>query len=379
MFLSIPSETFRLAVSHARCVVSNTSKLPILTCVRLTVAPATPRVLTVEATDLSIHLTRRFTLPGPAVPGSACILLADLAQVRPDPKTEVILHQRAPWKIQVTASSGRAATVFTFDTLPTAEFPDAPDSTAAPHSSTLLGESALKAVIATLPFHSDDSGRYALNGCLIAPLATVATDGRRLVKYHIRGTPVPIILPTKTARILAALTPSTAIAELPLTDSPDRITLRIGSDTIIHSRLIEGNFPNYQVCQPPACERRVTFADPTTVTKFLRRLKTARNNTVTLTPIPPCQLEITHPAATLVTAAHFTGNPDTAAFNPRFLADCIEAGGATFSQQDALCPAVFLSPTSAALLMPCRVFAPAQAATEEDQAAAEAQAEAAAA
>ena len=363
MHAFIPAATIHEIIALARTVMAP-STMPILQHVRLTVPEGEHRVLIMDATDLDIQITRRFTLPDPALPGAVCLPLAGLAKIRPDKRTEVTLAHVEKSRVRVAATSGGVAVTSMLDCLEADQFPafDPPPD----RLRKILPQATLQAIAASIPFQSGDQTRYVLNGCLLDPNHVVATDGRRMLKTDVRGTPVPVIIPTKTCRVLAALNAITAVAELAPGNDPNTITLRLGPDTVILSKLIDGNYPNWRVVIPDTSARTITFADPEPVKKFLRRLDSkSRNATVRLTPLPPCQLELSHPDATLVTAACFTGEPEPVCFNPAFLAECLQAAGNTFSQECFGAPAMFNAPGAIAILMPMRGEAAAPAESEQ--------------
>src|ERR1044072_4564380 len=112
---------------------------------------------------------------------------------------------------------------------------------------------------------STDETRYVLNGLLFSlkdnKLTLVATDGRRLAMDEIelefpRSHEVDIIVPTKAVTELQRL----------LTDDGD-VKARIGSgqlafelnNTLLVSKLIEGNYPNYKQVIPGETKERVTL------------------------------------------------------------------------------------------------------------------------
>lgn len=355
MYLPIPAATFHSILNLARQVIRTQSTLPCLTCVHLAVQESLPRLLTVIATDLDITLVKHYALPEPAVPGTLLLPLADLARILPDKGTLVIIHQRTKHDVSITAITSGAPTVHHLQTLDTKEFPDAiPPPDPATVSTTWLPAESLAALAAARAFHSTDETRYVLNGCLLEPSAVVATDGRRACMFLCPGPPVSIILPTKACEILFKTRASNAILTLPLA-KPESATFAWDGITL-HTKLIAGNYPNWRQVIPPASARQLTFADPAPVIKFLRRLDPKGiGGAVTLTPLAECRLELSHKDATLITPAVFSKDTGPSAFNPAFLADCLENVGHTFNQEDERSPALFSTPNALAVLMPMRL------------------------
>ncbi len=122
---------------------------------------------------------------------------------------------------------------------------------------------------------STDETRYVLNGVLFSfkdnKLTLVATDGRRLAMLDIdlefpRSHEADIIVPTKAVTELQRL----------LTDEGD-VRVSVGSgqiafdlnNTLLVSKLIEGNYPNYKQVIPGEMKERVTLERET----FLNSLR----------------------------------------------------------------------------------------------------------
>ena len=125
---------------------------------------------------------------------------------------------------------------------------------------------------------STDETRYVLNGVLFSfkdnKLTLVATDGRRLAMLDIdlefpRSHEADIIVPTKAVTELQRL----------LTDEGD-VRVSVGSgqiafdlnNTLLVSKLIEGNYPNYKQVIPGEMKERVTLERETFLNSLAARL-----------------------------------------------------------------------------------------------------------
>src|ERR1700746_1270260 len=137
---------------------------------------------------------------------------------------------------------------------------------------------------------STDETRYVLNGVLFSfkdnKLTLVATDGRRLAMVDIelefpRSNEADIIVPTKAVTELHRL----------LTDEGD-VKVSVGSGqiafdlnkTLLVSKLIEGNYPNYKQVIPSEAKERVTL-ERETLLNAVRRvalLASEKSNSVKL-------------------------------------------------------------------------------------------------
>lgn len=109
---------------------------------------------------------------------------------------------------------------------------------------------------------STDETRYVLNGvCLIfdnTQIKMVATDGRRLAYISEElnpdatvgaGKQMQVIIPTKAANQLMHLLTESGEETVKMSIGENQIGFKINS-TILISRLIEGNFPNYEQVIP---------------------------------------------------------------------------------------------------------------------------------
>ena len=178
---------------------------------------------------------------------------------------------------------------------------------------------------------STDETRYVLNGLLFSlkesKLTLVATDGRRLAMVDIelefpRSHETDIIVPTKAVTELQRL----------LTDDGE-VKVSIGSgqiafdlnNTLLVSKLIEGNYPNYRQVIPTETKERVTLERETFLNSLRRvsllasdksnsiKLNFSKNN-IEITANTP---EVGEAKESLAVA--YKGRDFSIAFNPEFL------------------------------------------------------------
>src|SRR5207237_2841619 len=184
-----------------------------------------------------------------------------------------------------------------------------------------------------LPAYSTakDETRYVLNGVLFSfkenRLPLVATDGRRLAMLDIelefpRSHEAEIIVPTKAVTELQRL----------LTDDGD-VKVSMGSGqiafdlnkTLLVSKLIEGNYPNYKQVIPSEAKERVTL-ERETFLNSLRRvslLASDKSNSIKLN-FSKNNIEITANTPEVGEAKEslavvYKGRDFSIAFNPEFL------------------------------------------------------------
>ena len=178
---------------------------------------------------------------------------------------------------------------------------------------------------------STDETRYVLNGVLFSfkdnKLTLVATDGRRLAMAEIelefpRSHEVDIIVPTKAVTELQRL----------LSDDGD-VKVSMGSGqiafdlnkTLLVSKLIEGNYPNYRQVIPAETKERVKLERETFLNSLRRvsllasdksnsiKLNFSKNN-IDITANTP---EVGEAKESL--AVQYKGRDFSIAFNPEFL------------------------------------------------------------
>jgi DNA polymerase III subunit beta len=178
---------------------------------------------------------------------------------------------------------------------------------------------------------STDETRYVLNGVLFSfkenKLTLVATDGRRLAMVDIelefpRSHEADIIIPTKAVTELQRL----------LTDDGD-VKISVGNgqiafdlnNTLLVSKLIEGNYPNYKQVIPSEAKERVTL-ERETFLNSLRRvslLASDKSNSIKLS-FSKNNIEITANTPEVGEAREslpvvYKGRDFSIAFNPEFL------------------------------------------------------------
>ena len=355
------------ALSVAGRAVASRGALPVLSGVRMELAGDQ---LTLTGSDLELTVSVRITVSG----------LADGVAVVPSRLVNDIVRALEPGAVEVETTedaariaSGRSE--FSLKPLPADEFPRV-----APVEGDEVrfdADALVGALRQVLPAASTDDNRPILTGVLLAAsdpqegsegLRLVATDSYRLAVVDLPG--VSVLSSGKSV-----LVPSRALSELSkaLGDGGE-ITLRLGErdasftadGTTITTRLIEGDYPNYQGLIPSNQPNMLTV-NRDALMEALRRVKLlARDAT-------PVRLQMSSEGLELraVTQdvgegsesldAGYDGDELTVAFNPDYLLAGIEAAGGDevcLATIDSLKPAVVRNPTTADflyLLMPVRV------------------------
>jgi DNA polymerase-3 subunit beta len=159
--------------------------------------------------------------------------------------------------------------------LPKDEFPQLPEFK--DKDSITIQQKKLKAMLSMTNFAmSHDETRYVLNGVLfiIKPsyIRLVATDGRRLAmaEYKIqlpKAQERKVIIPTKTVNELNKVLQDDGDAKIFFGDN--QIAFDVGTTRVI-SRLIEGEFPNYEQVIPKEAKDKLRIAKGSLISALKR-------------------------------------------------------------------------------------------------------------
>jgi DNA polymerase-3 subunit beta len=178
---------------------------------------------------------------------------------------------------------------------------------------------------------STDETRYVLNGTLFSfkdnKLTLVATDGRRLALVDLelefpRSQEIDIIVPTKAVMELQRLVKDEGDVKVSIGEN--QIAFEI-NQTLLVSKLIEGNYPNYRQVIPSEAKERVTL-ERETLLNAVRRvalLASEKSNSVKLSfskgniDIVATTPDVGEARESL--AVMYKGREFSIAFNPEFL------------------------------------------------------------
>jgi DNA polymerase III subunit beta len=178
---------------------------------------------------------------------------------------------------------------------------------------------------------STDETRYVLNGTLFSfkdnKLTLVATDGRRLALVDLelefpRSQEIDVIVPTKAVMELQRLVKDEGDVKVSIGEN--QIAFEI-NQTLLVSKLIEGNYPNYRQVIPSEAKERVTL-ERETLLNAVRRvalLASEKSNSVKLSfskgniDIVATTPDVGEARESL--AVMYKGREFSIAFNPEFL------------------------------------------------------------
>ncbi len=257
MKFSVSKEKLLAGLQTVQNVVSTRTTLPILSNVLLQADGDQVRLTT---TDLDVGvsggITAQIEKPG--------------ATTLPARRLATIVRELPAAEIQIEVDSKNVASIrcgqsfFKILGLPEEEFPPLPkfDDT----RTFAIPQQALRDALKKTSYAiSTDETRYVLNGILFSfkenKLTLVATDGRRLALVDLeiefpRSQEVDIIVPTKAVTELGRLLGDEG--DVRLSVGENQVSFQI-NDTLLASKLIEGNYPNYRQVIPGEAKERVTL------------------------------------------------------------------------------------------------------------------------
>ncbi|MBV9128696.1 MAG: DNA polymerase III subunit beta [Verrucomicrobia bacterium] len=269
-------------LQQVQSVVSTRTTLPILSNVLL---QARDGHVTLTTTDLDVGV--RGTIEAQIEEEGATTLPARrlFSIIRELPSGEIKFESDG--KNVASITSGHS--FFKVLGLPEDEFPPLPKFENA--KTYALQQSALKDALKKTSFAiSTDETRYVLNGVLCSlrdnKLVLVATDGRRLAM-------VDLDLPMDAEQETSVIVPAKAINELSrLLRDEGEVTMRLGANqvafelngTLLISKLIEGNYPNYKQVIPSETKERISLERETflNAVKRVALLTSEKSNSVKL-------------------------------------------------------------------------------------------------
>lgn len=329
MRLTIERGRLFKAVQQLSNTINERSTLPILSHLLLNAGHGT---LTCAGTDLDMGMTVQLPTELHEEGGIAIPARRFLEILKELPETTLQLQVRKNQSLLIECPQ----CVFRLVGLPAEEFPQLPPfpETGAIQCDQVIFKSML---LLTNFAMSTEESRYVLNGALMILqgqiLTVVATDGRRLATAK-------TALPGAATQELRAIIPSKAVRELLriLDAGPMEITLlagnqilfRMGTLTLI-SRLVEGEFPNYEkVVPPPARDKVVTTRSELYAAVRRASLLTTPNSQAVRFEVNTGKLTIFKEAPDIgevreEVAIQYTGKPLTVHFNPHYLLDVLKA------------------------------------------------------
>ncbi|MFH1460139.1 MAG: DNA polymerase III subunit beta [Candidatus Omnitrophota bacterium] len=241
------------AVQTVEGAVATKTTLPILSNILI---EAHKEKLIFNATDLDIGIIYQ-AVADVQEEGNITIPAKRFSDiVRELPEGDVIITVRKNYNMVIDSQ----ACSFRLIGLPKEEFPTIPKFTN--KENITLEQKLLKKLLKKVSFSmSRDETRYVLNGTLFMlknkTLRLVATDGRRLalveIKQSLEIEKKEVIIPVKTINELNKILQEEGQVKIIFTNN--QVAFEFDGTTII-SRLIEGEFPNYEQVIPKTKEKQ---------------------------------------------------------------------------------------------------------------------------
>src|SRR5580765_2303177 len=323
MKFSVTKEKLLECLQQVQNVVSTRTTLPILSNVLL---QANGNEVHLTTTDLDVGVRGSFEAQ----------VEKEGATTLPARRLFNIVRELPSSEIQVDVDGKNAASIrsgqsfFKILGLPEEEFPPLPKFEDA-KVVTIRQKDLRDGLRKTSYAISTVETRYVLNGILFSfkenKLTLVATDGRRLAMVDIevefpRSQEVDIIVPTKAVTELGRLLGDEGDVRLSVEEN--QVAFQIG-DTLLASKLIEGNYPNYRQVIPAEAKERVTLERELFLNAVHRvsLLSSEKSNSVKLV-FTKNNIEIAANTpdvgeARESIAASYKGREFSIAFNPEFL------------------------------------------------------------
>ena len=376
MKLRIARDELLVGLQRVQGVVEKRNTMPILSNILMETKADGVDIL---ATDLEISM-RALYKATVEEPGSATISARKLYEILkelPDGEVELAVGENN-W---ATLRSGKSQ--FKIVGLPATDFPAMPSHEReglTPMSGANLADLIRKTMFAV----GDNDARYILNGLLVAMVVgekktlvrLVGTDGHRLALAEQDLGPTGS---KETPREVKAIIPKKAAFEMrrlleegsgePQIGFTKNLLIFRKSGLLMTSRLMEGNYPNYQQVLPKEKEKdKVVLADKAGLESALRRvavLSRDKTNAVKVTFTPgSMSLFSSHPdfgEATEDVSVRYPGEALTTGFNARYLMDALNVidGESVSLQMDApLSPCLIKEPGNpgfSCVVMPVKV------------------------
>ena len=257
MKFSVSKEKLLEGLQTVQNVVSTRTTLPILSNVLLQAADGQLRFTTSDL-DVGIRASVEVSVEKPGATTLPARRL--LSIVRELPTSEITVEVDS----KNVASIRSGPSFFKILGLPEEEFPPLAKFENA-KTFTLRQKDLKDALKKTAYAISTDETRYVLNGILFSfrenKLTLVATDGRRLALVDIelefpRSHEGDVIIPSKTVNEIARLL--TDDGEIKVSIGENQAAFEVNG-TLLVSKLIEGNYPNYRQVIPAETKERVTL------------------------------------------------------------------------------------------------------------------------
>jgi DNA polymerase III subunit beta len=368
------------SVLFATRAISNRATLPVLSGLRLEALESGE--VRIAATDLELTIETSFKA-GVDEPGKAIVPGRLFGEMARNLNAGQVSLMSGDGEIEIGSGRGQ----FRVKSLATDDYPALPAEDRSPDADVvrieLAGPELATALAQVVKSASADESRQVLTGVLWEigsdNLTLAATDSYRLAVRDVKvaGGPAEtrkVILPARALSELARVLQTGAGATLVTEVRENLISFRLAPGTesgsgagesVISSRFIEGEFPNYRQLLPSGYTNKLTV-ERESLLEVVRRVGLLAQNNLPVKLQLGAELEISAHTPDVgegqeVLDATYEGDSLVIAFNPQFLVD-----GATAIQQanlrleagDGLKPAILMGENDDSftyLLMPVRL------------------------
>ena len=257
MKVKVSKDILVSAIQTVQNIVSSKATLPILSNILI---DASKTKLRLNATDLDIGISCE--IPVETIEEGAITIPAKRFSdiIKEMPSGEILIHAKKNNQIDIEGSGCR----FKLNGLPYEEFPKFPEFK--DKEVVRIEQSVFKNMLNLTSFAaSHEESRYVLNGVLVEVsgdiMRMVATDGRRLAKIEKK-----ISNPVK--KEISVIIPTKAVHEIGRNLKEDGdVSIMVGvnqvlfdiNGVLIATRIIEGEFPNYNQVIPKPVKNRITM------------------------------------------------------------------------------------------------------------------------
>lgn len=339
MQFTIPPQLLQKELGFVQGIVERKNTIPVLA--NILIESTGPDSIRISGTDLDTTIRTNVIPSEIKTEGGICIQakkLFDLARLLPDAPVTFIKEENE-W---VTVRCGQAKfrlpgiATETFPELPGMATNKAPDLSAS-KTPFAITSSLLKVLITRTIFAiTQEEGRYTLSGAKFEirgdEFKIITTDGHRLALIHAKGElknpaneTLDLLIPKKTLTELTKLA-ADFDGDILFGSDDNHVYFQVGTRSLI-SRLLSGQFPNYEMVLPKNNDKSATFKTDQ-FNKALRRvalMADERSHAVTLT-LQKGQLAISsrdsfEGEADETIAATYDGEETIIGFNAAYLQD----------------------------------------------------------
>lgn len=363
MKVRIGRDELLTGLQRVQGVVEKRNTMPILSNILLEVKQEGAEIV---ATDLEIGM-RGLYKATVLKPGGVTISARKLFE---------IIKELPPGDIELTAGDNNWTTIqagksqFKIVGLPSADYPALP-AIEREGLTPLSGDGLLELIRKTLFAAGDNDARYILNGLLVTLVTTdkkttlrlVGTDGHRLAvaeqevgKAGSKGAPQEIkaIIPKKAAHEMRRLLEEGGDTE-PLIGFAKNMMIFRKSGLLLTSRLMEGNYPNYQQVIPKEGGRRISV-NRLELESALRRVSVLSKDKASAVKMSFESGKMTlfssspdYGEATEELPARYEGEAHSSGFNARYLLDVfgvMDGENVSLQMETPLSPCLIQEPES---------------------------------